>query len=101
MHIEFCECGGLLEPKAGRLRCRNCGREIAKSIENKFNSERRKEEILVIEDDKPSLPETNRECPKCQNNRAYYWLIQTRSADEPPTQFFRCTKCNHVWREYK
>jgi len=42
-----------------------------------------------------------RECEVCGNKKAWYWLQQTRSADEPPTQFFRCTKCKRVWREYK
>jgi len=27
-------------------------------------------------------------------------MIQTRAADEPPTRFYRCTKCGHTWREY-
>jgi len=37
-------------------------------------------------------------CSKCGNNQARWWIIQTDSADEPSTQFFRCTKCNHTWR---
>ncbi|MGH9996735.1 MAG: transcription factor S, partial [Nitrososphaeraceae archaeon] len=24
----------------------------------------------------------------------------TRSADEATTQFYRCTKCSHTWRNY-
>ena len=39
-------------------------------------------------------------CPKCKNNQAVWWLLQTRSGDEPPTQFYRCTKCAQTWREY-
>ena len=40
-------------------------------------------------------------CPKCDHPRAYYMQLQTRSADEPMTVFFKCcnTQCNHRWKE--
>ncbi|KZV64760.1 hypothetical protein PENSPDRAFT_690471 [Peniophora sp. CONT] len=38
-------------------------------------------------------------CPKCNNERAYYYQLQIRSADEPMTTFLRCTACAHQWRE--
>lgn len=48
------------------------------------------------------LPITDTEgCPKCGNIQAYWWLVQTDAADEPSSQFFRCTKCNHTWRTPK
>ena len=47
-----------------------------------------------------SLPTTKIECPKCKNDEAMWWFLQTRSGDEPPTQFYRCVKCNHTWRSY-
>lgn len=58
--------------------------------------------LKVIETDKgPSvLPTTTMDCTKCGNNTAYWWMLQTRSADEATTQFYRCTKCNHTWRNY-
>ncbi|MCE2508324.1 MAG: RPA12/RPB9/RPC11 RNA polymerase family protein, partial [Nitrosopumilaceae archaeon] len=31
---------------------------------------------------------------------AVWWMLQTRSADEPTTQFYRCTGCGHTWRDY-
>src|SRR5919107_2149996 len=37
-------------------------------------------------------------CSKCGTNQARWWIVQTDSADEPSTQFFRCTKCRHTWR---
>ncbi len=102
MNINFCRCGGMFVPLGeGSHRCRNCG-EISKAKEDvKLKTSSEKKETIVIEDNKPTLPETDNTCAKCGNTRAYYWLIQTRSSDEPPTQFFRCTKCRHVWREYK
>ncbi|HET8792592.1 MAG TPA: transcription factor S [Nitrososphaeraceae archaeon] len=47
-----------------------------------------------------SLPTISIDCPKCENNLAVWWMLQTRSADEATTQFYRCTKCNHTWRNY-
>lgn len=59
--------------------------------------------IKVIEegaDKNSALPTISIECPKCKNNKAGWWFIQTRSGDEPATQFYRCTKCSHTWRSY-
>ncbi|MEM3032488.1 MAG: transcription factor S, partial [Nitrososphaerota archaeon] len=59
-------------------------------------------EVVIPGDTSNSpLPTTHDvECPQCGNNEAKWWTVQTRSADEPMTQFFRCTKCGHTWREY-
>jgi len=38
-------------------------------------------------------------CPKCEYNEAYYYQIQTRSADEPMTTFYKCVKCAHDWKD--
>ena len=47
-----------------------------------------------------TLPTVRVECPKCGNNTAFAWSVQTRGTDESSTQFFRCTKCNFTFREY-
>jgi transcription factor S len=47
-----------------------------------------------------TLPTVRIECPKCGNNTAYVWQVQTRGADESSTQFLRCTKCSYTFREY-
>lgn len=47
-----------------------------------------------------TLPTVRVECPKCENNSAYVWQVQTRGADESSTQFLRCTKCGYTFREY-
>lgn len=47
-----------------------------------------------------TLPTVRIECPRCTNNLAYVWQVQTRGADESSTQFFRCTKCEYTFREY-
>jgi DNA-directed RNA polymerase subunit M len=47
-----------------------------------------------------TMPTTHVECPQCRNKEAEWWLVQTSSAGEPSTQFYRCTRCGHTWREY-
>jgi DNA-directed RNA polymerase subunit M len=103
--VEFCpECGGLLLPKEGLLQCR-CGysKKIGKEEKERYTlQEKPKEarEIPVIEEEVQQMPTAKAECRKCGNTEAYYWMLQTRSADEPATKFFRCTKCKYTWREY-
>jgi DNA-directed RNA polymerase subunit M len=85
--------------------CKKCGycRELEKGESSKFTIKEKtapKEKIVVIEENIDTLPKTREECPKCKNLEAYWWELQTRSADEPSTKFFRCTKCGHTWREY-
>ncbi|KAK7478658.1 hypothetical protein BaRGS_00030121 [Batillaria attramentaria] len=44
---------------------------------------------------------TEATCPKCEHNRAFFMQIQTRSADEPMTTFYKCCRmeCGHRWRD--
>ena len=61
-------------------------------------------DIRIIESDNVPDPDPVTdavECPKCGNKQAFWWIVQTDSADEPSTQFFRCTKCSHTWRNPK
>jgi DNA-directed RNA polymerase subunit M len=62
-----------------------------------------RETIVVIGKEAQELktnPTTKIKCPKCGNNLAYTWQVQTRAGDEGATQFFRCTKCSHTFRLY-
>ena len=38
-------------------------------------------------------------CGKCGHNEAYFQQIQTRSADEASTEFYKCKACGHSWNE--
>ena len=51
-------------------------------------------------DEFSSTIEIDCENKKCDGREAVSWMFQTRSADEPTTQFFRCTKCKTTWRNY-
>ena len=37
-------------------------------------------------------------CPKCKFKKTTYYSVQTRSADEPMTNFITCLKCSHRWK---
>jgi DNA-directed RNA polymerase subunit M len=101
----FCpKCGSILRPKD------KCGKKVlycacgfTKSSEGEFTELKEKtdsaKKIEVVEplEINPKIKVT---CEKCGNNVAYYWTQQTRSADEPETRFFKCTKCKHTWRDY-
>jgi DNA-directed RNA polymerase subunit M len=86
------------------LVCNACGhvQEGAKLEEYKVIKKAEPgEEITVVEkESKPALPTTRIRCPECGHGASYWWLQQTRGADEPTTRFYRCTKCDHTWREY-
>ena len=106
--VEFCKrCGSLMIPmKKGTtsmLKCRSCSYQIKRTIKKLKISEEtpRKEGVIVLDKDNTMLPITDQVCPSCENRKAYWWMQQTRPNDEPPTQFFRCVRCRHVWREYK
>lgn len=109
--MEFCEkCGDLMIPqKKGKntyLVCRKCERrKLAKKREYNLvvSSKAEKKGVVVVEKKHrvEVLPTTMAQCPKCEFNQAYWWMQQTRAADEPPTRFFKCARCNHVWRAYE
>ena len=38
-------------------------------------------------------------CHKCGSRETSYYEVQTRSADEPMTQFITCLKCDNRWKQ--
>ena len=38
-------------------------------------------------------------CAKCESNKAFFFQMQTRSADEASTIFYKCVQCKHTWKE--
>ena len=38
-------------------------------------------------------------CHKCGSRETSYYEVQTRSADEPMTQFITCLKCENRWKQ--
>ena len=59
----------------------------------------RRDDVLGGDDAWANVDQTEAVCPKCAHNRAYYMLIQTRSADEPTSEFYKCVSCGERWRQ--
>ena len=113
--MEFCaKCGKRLLAKKGKddvvWVCPKCGfKKKAESgesvsvplIEKEARSFQESIAVIGKEEQKlRTLPTVKVECPKCGNNLAFVWQVQTRGSDESSTQFFRCTKCSFTFREY-
>ena len=102
--MEFCpECGAMMLPNDGVLKCNNCGYSNETgdtndyTVSEEINAE---DKVKMLGDDVDVGPVTNETCPECGHDKATYKMLQTRSADEAPTRIFTCTKCKHTWRAY-
>lgn len=54
----------------------------------------------VTDNHNRALPKTDEECPSCGHDEAYFYLQQTRAADESETRFYICAECSNKWRDY-
>ena len=86
-----CECGYKREAKDKRAQKKPLPHQKANLI---------KKTVVLDKENIIEMPTTDVICPKCGYGKAEYFQQQTRSADEPPTTFYRCQKCDHRWREY-
>ncbi len=114
--LEFCPtCGSFLtltKEKEGKeivgvLACGKCGyrKPSSKNLQTGKTLVKRKHDsfltVITEEDQKiTTMPTIQVSCPKCENNLVFIWQVQTRGGDEASTQFMRCTKCGHTFREY-
>ena len=57
-----------------------------------------KRETKMLEVDKTMATDMFR-CSRCGKRQCTYYEMQTRSADEPMTQFIRCLNCGKQWRQ--
>ena len=48
---------------------------------------------------KPTAMTDQFKCRKCGSRSCSYYEVQTRSADEPMTQFITCLECSNRWKQ--
>jgi DNA-directed RNA polymerase subunit M/transcription elongation factor TFIIS len=89
--------------KNTRLFCNTCS--YVCNIKNKLSSKIKitnKQVDSVIDThsfDNAQIVEEPCKNKECDNKRASFIAFQTRSADEPQTEFYQCTKCLTTWRQ--
>lgn len=76
--------------------------DIIEKIENKELSSR---DIAFMSnsENNENVPESEIQdgifqCRKCGSKKTTYYSLQTRSADEPMTNFITCVNCKHRWK---
>ncbi|KAF9432290.1 DNA-directed RNA polymerase III subunit RPC10 [Entomortierella beljakovae] len=87
-----------------QLYCQTCPyiHPIVKTIVQRKTLDRKQvDDVLGGDDAWANVDHTEATCPRCEHDRAYYLQIQTRSADEPMTTFYKCCeiKCGWQWKE--
>jgi len=98
--MEFCpKCGSVIIGK----NCARCDYKCAKEaiLETSQKMPSKKEVICIDENDNEVNPIVDIPCEKCNNPQVFFWTKQTRAGDEAETRFYKCTKCKHIWREYR
>ena len=100
--MEFCdECGSMMKADDGMWVCGSCGHEQPRDQTTNYVLTEGQETSEVIESsaEASGLPTTTVKCPRCEHDRAQFYMQQIRSADESETRFFICESCGHKWRE--
>mmetsp|Transcript_18283 Transcript_18283/g.35780 ORF Transcript_18283/g.35780 Transcript_18283/m.35780 type:complete len:135 (+) Transcript_18283:1371-1775(+) len=109
--LTFCPtCGNLLllenvPPTGFRFYCQTCPyiHNIHEKLTRRVELKRKKvDDVLGGQEAWKNAQTTTTLCPKCNHTKAYYMQLQTRSADEPMTEFYRCAnfECAHNWKEH-
>ncbi|AAS54518.1 AGR029Wp [Eremothecium gossypii ATCC 10895] len=110
--LSFCPyCNNMLPVSKGdsgvyRLGCPSCPYEFpieGVEIYDRRNLPRKEvDDVLGGEGAWDNVDQTAVQCPQhetCGGEKAYFFQLQIRSADEPMTTFYKCVTCGHKWRE--
>ncbi|EEB13694.1 DNA-directed RNA polymerases III 12.5 kDa polypeptide, putative [Pediculus humanus corporis] len=105
----FCPtCANVLGVEEGerslRFACHTCPYifNIARKVSSRYYPRLKEvDDVLGGSAAWENVDSTEERCPKCSHSRAYFMQIQTRSADEPMTTFYKCCnpECGHRWRD--
>ena len=113
----FCEeCGELLDFEIinnYNVKCQKCGGETPlENIKNHFIESEEKFESSKLwmnklkntedklrKEQKIKKTIIDEVCPKCGHGQLYYFVRQTRSADEGSTIFYECIKCHYNFNQ--
>jgi len=87
-----------------RFECRSCPYQHVldkRYFERKAMKRKDIEDIIGGKDAWENVDKTDVQCPNaaCQHDKAYFYQLQIRSADEPMTNFYKCCKCGKQWRD--
>jgi len=70
-----------------------CPENWAELLDKKIKRDKLKYEM------KPTAMTDQFKCRKCSSRSCSYYEVQTRSADEPMTQFISCLDCGNRWKQ--
>ncbi|KAH7710750.1 DNA-directed RNA polymerase III polypeptide [Aphelenchoides avenae] len=105
----FCpQCGTFLQIEQGtecnQFTCSGCSYvlPVTKKVSSRLYPQLKDlDEVLGGPSAWQNAQITDERCPRCSHEQAYFMQLQTRSADEPMTVFYRCANadCAHRWKE--
>lgn len=109
--LTFCpNCANMLvisleDGGSNKFQCLTCPYEFRLSgmqiYDRKKLSRKTVDDVLGGDGAWENVDQTKVQCPvdSCGEDKAYFFQLQIRSADEPMTTFYKCVKCGHKWRE--
>ena len=91
-------CGRRKGEKRGTPYCRPSKRISSKTPKTSGEMTAAEKKKRLKKKDEADQATVSEQCPKCNHDRASFYTMQLRSADEGQTVFYTCLKCSHKWR---
>jgi DNA-directed RNA polymerase subunit M len=106
LQMDFCPvCGSIckIDYKKRITVCSRCGNVIDGTPPPVMRSQKQIDDKIIVVTDSlkriNSLPVKNCQCPKCGNKKAYVSIVGSRNENDYETERYKCTNCDHSWRE--